>query len=320
MEARAPRRGTAVMVVLAVAGLLRPEAWVLAGAYWLWCGWRRFDLFALAVAAPLIWCAVDLWVTGDPLFSLHATSDLADELNRNRGLRDVPGSFVSFVVDAARPPVALAALAGAVLAWRLRSARAAHVPIALFGAGAFTFVATGVAGLSVLPRYLTVPVVAVCVVAGYGVLGFTTLPEGGLRRWWTRAAIAAAVLGAVFVVIKAPVVNRLTAELRFIRGTHTDLRAILDTPRVQRALACGPLTFPNYRLVPDARWMLDLPAARVGARSAKRRERGVAMFVVGRKELERFGFAAGASPSTNVPDPGFVPIARNARYVAYASC
>jgi hypothetical protein len=58
----------------------------------------------------------------------------------------------------------------------------------------------------------------------------------------------------------------------------------------------------------------------VGARSAKRRDRGVAIFVVGRKELERFGFAAGASPSTNVPDPGFVPVARNARYAAYANC
>jgi hypothetical protein len=328
MEARAPHRGWPVMALLAVAGLLRPEAWVLAGAYWLWCAWPlapsarglRLELLALAAVGPLVWAGVDLWVTGDPLFSLHATSDLADELNRNRGLRDVPGSFVSFVVDAARPPVALAALAGAVLAWRLRSARAVHVPIALFGAGAFTFVATGVAGLSVLPRYLTVPVVAVCIVAGYGVLGFATLPDGSLRRWWTRAAIGAAVLGAVFVVVKAPVVNRLTAELRFIRGTHADLRAILATAPVQRSLRCGPLTFPNYRLVPDARWMLDLPAARVGARSAKRRERGVAMFVIGRKELERFGFAAGASPSTNVPDPGFVPIARNARYVAYASC
>jgi len=64
LEARAPRRGLAVMATLAVAGLLRPEAWVLAGAYWLWCGWRRFDLLALAAAAPLAWCLVDLWVTG----------------------------------------------------------------------------------------------------------------------------------------------------------------------------------------------------------------------------------------------------------------
>ena len=72
--------------------------------------------------------------------------------------------------------------------------------------------------------------------------------------------------------------------------------------------------------MPDARWILDLPAPRVGARSARRRDRGVAMFVVGAKELERYGFAAGASPSTNAPDPGFVPVARNARYAAYAAC
>jgi len=207
-----------------------------------------------------------------------------------------------------------------VLAWRLHAARSWHVLAGLFCAGVLTFLATGVAGLSVLPRYLTVPVVAVCVVAGYGVLGFTLLGAGRLRLWWGRAAIAAAVLGAVFVVVKAPVIDRLFAELRFIRGTHTELRAILHTPEVRRAMRCGPITFPNYRLVPDTRWMLDLPRTRVGARSAQRRARGVAIFVVGRKELERFGFAAGASPSTNVPDPGFVPIARTARFTAYASC
>src|SRR4051795_1603280 len=190
IEARSPRRGRPVMALLAVAGLLRPEAWVLAGAYWVWCVWaaRRPmpDLLALAVVAPLIWAGVDLWVTGDPLYSLHATSDLADELNRRQGLADVPRSFVSFVVDAARPPVALAAVAGVVLAWRLRVRRALHVPLALFGAGVLTFLATGIAGLSVLPRYLTVPVVAVCIIAGYGVLGFTTLAPGALREWWRR--------------------------------------------------------------------------------------------------------------------------------------
>ena len=320
MEARAPRRGTAVMAVLAVAGLLRPEAWVLAGAYWLWCGWRRFDLLALAVAAPLLWCLVDLWDTGDPLFSLHATSDLADELNRNRGLSSVPGSFVSFVTDTARWPVALAGAGGAVLLWRLRNGRALHVPIALFGAGVVTFLATGLAGLSVLPRYLTVPVVAVCLLAGYGVLGFTTLPAGRLRRAWSRAAIGAAVVGVAFVVVKAPVVNTLRGELRFIKGSHDDLVAILHAPAVQRDLRCGPITYPNYRLVPDTRWLLDLPSRRVGARSARRRTRGVAMFVLGTKELKRYGFAAGASPSTNVPDPGFAPIARNGRFSAYAAC
>jgi hypothetical protein len=320
MEARSPRRGMPVMAVLAVAGLLRPEAWVLAGAYWLWCGWRRFDLLAVAAAAPLLWCLVDLVVTGDPLFSLHSTSDLADELNRNRGLSSVPGSFVSFLTDTARAPVAAAGVIGAVLLWRFRRGRSLHVPIALFGAGAITFLGTGLAGLSVLPRYLTIPVVALCIVAGYGVLGFTTLEPGRLRRIWSRAAIGAAIVGVAFVAIRSPAVGTLRGELRFIKGSHDDLVAILHAPAVQRDMRCGPITYPNYRLVPDTRWLLDLPARRVGARSARRRSRGVAIFVLGEKELRRFGFAAGASPTTNVPDPGFVPIARNKRFSAYAAC
>jgi hypothetical protein len=165
-----------------------------------------------------------------------------------------------------------------------------------------------------------VPVVAVCLVAGYGVLGFTTLAPGRLRTLWSRAAVGAAVVGIAFVVVKAPVVNTLRGELRFIKGSHDDLVAILHTPVVARDMRCGPITYPNYRLVPDTRWLLDLPAGRVGARSAHRHKRGVAIFVLGTKELMRYGFAAGASPSTNVPDPGFAPIARNKRFVAYAAC
>ena len=40
LEARSPRRGVPVLLLLAAAGMLRPEAWVLAGLYWLWLAWR----------------------------------------------------------------------------------------------------------------------------------------------------------------------------------------------------------------------------------------------------------------------------------------
>ena len=318
---RLPRGDRRVAAVLAVAGLLRPEAWVLAGAYWLFSGPRRLDLLALAAAAPLGWAAVDLWVTGDPLFSLHATSDLAEELRRKRGLGEVPKSFVTFLSSTLRPPVFLAALIGVVAAWRLRGARAIAVPLALVAAGAFTFVASGVAGLSVLPRYLTVPAVALCVFAGFAVAGFTTIEPGStLRRRWTQALVAGAVVGAVFAVVKAPVVGRLVTELRFIRSTHEEVVSLLRSPPVTRDLRCGPLTFPNYRLVPDARWTLDLPAARVRARSDQRQQHGVAVFVHGKKALNRFGYAAGADRSTVRPDPGFTTIARRGRFSASASC
>ncbi len=39
LEVERSRRGTPVLVLLALAGLLRPDAWVLAGVYWLWCAW-----------------------------------------------------------------------------------------------------------------------------------------------------------------------------------------------------------------------------------------------------------------------------------------
>ena len=39
LEVDRPRRGTTVFLVLAAAGLLRPDAWVLSGVYWLWCAW-----------------------------------------------------------------------------------------------------------------------------------------------------------------------------------------------------------------------------------------------------------------------------------------
>ena len=53
----------------------------------------------------MLWALSDLALTGDPLFSLHATSTLADELGRERGIANVPTNFVSFLADTARPPV-----------------------------------------------------------------------------------------------------------------------------------------------------------------------------------------------------------------------
>ncbi len=109
VEARTPRgRPRVVMGLLLAAGLLRPEAWLLAGVYWLWVGRRRWDLFAMVVAAPLVWVIVDAASTGDPLYSLHATSGQADQLHRVTGLGAVPHALVSALDSTVRAPVVVA--------------------------------------------------------------------------------------------------------------------------------------------------------------------------------------------------------------------
>ena len=140
------------------------------GPAWLWRGRpgapraSRRRCAIVVVLAPLFWALTDLVVTGDPLHSLHATSELADDLGRVRGLQHVPArSCRSSARPCARRSPLLAPIGG-VLAWRLLGWERMRVPLALFAAGVITFVGTGVLGpldppaLPDRPRGLAVPV------------------------------------------------------------------------------------------------------------------------------------------------------------------
>ena len=91
------RRWTIALALLAVAGLLRPEAWLLSLAVAAYAllhdpAARRATLVALAVAGPVVWVLADLALTGDPLFSLTGTRALAEELGRRAARRAHPCS------------------------------------------------------------------------------------------------------------------------------------------------------------------------------------------------------------------------------------
>ena len=91
-EVGRPRERTLVPVLLCLAGLLRPEGWLLGLAWLLYAapGHPRAQVLRwgalVVVAAPLVWALWDLVVTGDPLWSLHGTQDLAEELERPRAI------------------------------------------------------------------------------------------------------------------------------------------------------------------------------------------------------------------------------------------
>ncbi len=339
LEAASPRRGTPVLLLLAAAGLMRPEAWVLSGLYFLWCAWHaswrtRALQLALAGVAPVVWAAIDFAVTGDPLFSLHSTSGLAEELGRQKTLSDVPNATWTYLVNLDKLPVVVGGLAGLALAtWY--SPRRMVLPAAVLGAGIGTFVMVGVAGLSVIDRYLLVPSLMMMVFAAVGLGGWTMLRPGTpVRQLWAAAAVALALYGIVSAAFNVRL-SGFTGELEFRGDAHASLERILDHPRVEAGLRCGPLSVPNHKLIPDARWLLGAAESDVIARSdvraaAQRGDgslrariaRGVALYATGTAIFRQALTDANDNPLDQVPGqlPGYMRAASDRYYAAYVRC
>jgi hypothetical protein len=327
LEAQRPRRGPAVLLLLAAAGLLRPEAWVLAALYWCWVAWKaswgeRARLAALAAIGPLLWAATDFAVTGDPLFSLHYTSSSAEELGRQLPLAQLPSAMPVFFANLVKLPVLVAAVAGLAIAL-VAAPRRAAAPLALLLAGIATFVLIGIAGASAIERYLAVAAVALLVFAGVAFGGFTLLEPGRLRRRWMVTAAAVAAFGIVFTAFMLNLA-RFDAELSFRGAAHDDLVEVLADPRVRAGLRCGPLTLPNHKLVPDSRWIADLPYERVLARAdpdVRTPRRGVGIYVTSRFALFKHALTSpNDSILVQVPPQGYRRAKVTRFYTAYVSC
>jgi hypothetical protein len=325
LEAARPRRGLPVFALLVAAGLLRPEAWLLLAVYWLWmfpgATWRERGLWAaVALIAPAGWLLVDGVVTGDALYSLHYTSDSAEDLGRARSLADIPLAIPDFLGDIVKPPVLVAGALGLLAALVLVPRRAVW-PGVLLGCGVATFVAIGVAGLSAIERYLVVAALAVLIFAAVAGGGWTLLPPSPLRTAWMTVAGLAVVAVAVLTVLNLDL-DRFNNELAFRGDAHRSLKRILDAPAVRDGLRCGPLTVPNHKLVPDARWLADLPHDRVRSRVQETTQRrGVALVVLGRFAVFKQAWTNPDDPArVQLPPEGFRRVAVNDDYAAYVRC
>ena len=205
---------------------------------------------------------------GKPLFSLQHTSGLAEELGRTKSLTEVPGAMAHFLINLDTAPILLAGLAGLVLAL-LMVPRRAIMPAVLLGIGLGTFLLVGAAGLSVIDRYLLVASLMVMVFAAVAVGGWTMLVPGRLRTGWMIGGAIVLVAGVVFAFTRVNFTS-FSNELTFRDNSHRSLVAVLDDPGVRRAMACGPLSVPNHKLLPDVRWVLDAGEREVLARADPR--------------------------------------------------
>ena len=334
LELRRPRRGWPVLALLCLAGLLRPEAWLLSGAYWLWLtpGAPRPLLarYALLVAAaPLIWLACDLIVTGEPLYSLTSTREVSGQFGRNRGLLDAITLLPDYSGGNDRIVTVGVGGLGLLLAVYILRRRAA-LPLALGGLGVLTFLIIAAAGLSVIPRYLTIPSLLLSLCVAVALAGWTLVAEGTPRR----IAIGIAVVSVLVLGWRASFVvddfGRLREQATFIEAQHRGLDAILDAPRVVAAVqSCRPITVPTHSAIPVIRYETGLPKEALEASIAQRRAPVAGLLLVG----DTFNFEPSAARATtarpgtsarrrwsNRPLPGFERIGRNARWAVYSRC
>ena len=259
LEVERPRRGMPVLILLALASLMRPEAWLLAGLYVIWIGWHaswrdRFKYAAIAAAGPLIWVAIDTIVTGHPLFSLTHTSGLAEELGRNKGALAGAGGDPR-LPQVARQGAGAARRGRRAAARDLADAAAALMPLLLLVLGLATFFMVGVAGLSIINRYLLVPSLMIMIFAAVAVGGWSMLRSGAVQWIWAGAAILG-VVGGVLYTTRASQEQRVHREPQVPRRRPPALVRMLDEPKVRAGLKCGPLSVPNHKLIPEARWIL----------------------------------------------------------------
>lgn len=233
LVAEAPRRhATPALALLALAGLLRPEAWGLAALYAAWlllagAGGRdesppRQRVVALAGAAPAIWVGMDLALTGNPLHSLQGTQENAELLRRATGIGELLPSLRGGLADliGLAPALAGAAFGAWALARRYQPRAPFAVAAALAGAGIAAFALLAVADLPLNDRYLVVPALTLLALAGAALA----------RARRELVAAAAAALALVPVALALP--DDLAAAREAVEGAASKARADEDLERL----------------------------------------------------------------------------------------
>jgi hypothetical protein len=299
-----------VLALLAVAGLLRPEAWLLTAAYvgYLLSGGgppKQGRRWALAgAAAPIAWCAFDLVATGDAFHSLHGTRELAGALGRPRGTDTAFLALPRYLEFVMGEPLLWAGLAG-LLAGLALLYRRSLLPAAIVTLGLLSFLALGVAGLPLLFRYALLPALLLTLFAAVGLAGWRQLPPGRERRAWSAGAALLAVLLAVFMV--SADLDRLRAgseQARRLADGQSALRDLLERgPARSALLRCRPSLGGNFLERPTLAYRLDRPPESFDRGLA---ESGGAAVLV----------REGRSPS---PQPRLRLVAKRGEWAVYAS-
>ena len=332
IEAKRPRAGWPVLALLALAGLLRPEAWLFAVVYWLYLAYTadRSDrsrvkrelapLAALALAGPLLWAFFDLITTGSPTYSWTGTKETVETLERQTGPVDLVLYGPRRLGEVLQWPGMVGALGGVALGLAfLRRRSVLGVAAAALALAAFALLACG--GLAILPRYTMLAASILAIFAAVALLGWRLLEPG--HPWRRRWQVFAAIVLAMFVAwlpnqwdLDSQVDTDLTNQAQIER----DLSSLVDDGAFEPL--CGKVAVPNHRAVPRLAFGLDVEPTRIVSASEEATpERGY--FVAPANEFVIHNFVLDPNDPTDPSFPapeGYERVAANDSWVVYRRC
>ncbi len=252
------------LVLVGLAGLIRPEAWVLLGLYGAYVWVREPALRPLAVAAvvlaPALWLGLDWIGSGNPL---HASSTATSATEGSAANASVPAlEVVRRAADAVIVPTLVLAAVGIVAAARRRDRAALSLAALALGWIAVVAIMAEV-GFTGTRRYLAAPAAALCVLAG---VGFAWLLDA-VRERRARIAVACAIAAVSLVpaLVRAREDARMLSVARSQADQRDELRRAVDRAGGRAAVLRAGRPAINPWLQTTLAWDLDVPLSGVQA-------------------------------------------------------
>jgi hypothetical protein len=256
LEVRTPRRGWPVFVLLGLAGLIRPEVWLFAAAYWVWIAIgslrRAVLLLPLVALGPAVWIVWDLATSQTFLGSVGTAEGLpVANSSGGHGLGRAPGALTRYIGGFVRPPELIAAAVGVALLAREGWRRAA-MPAALIALNVLAFAIVAERGGPLEQRYLLVASAMVLVFAAYAIAG-------------ARPRVVGVVL-ALACIAYAPIdIGRLVDvrdRVRVSDDVYSNLRDVVEANGTRCALR-GRVHVDDVRLRPFVAYWGAIPPERI---------------------------------------------------------
>jgi hypothetical protein len=331
IETKRPRAGWPVLSLLALAGLLRPEAWLFSFAYAIYLALpalRKHKLdkpaigwACLALAAPILWALFD-WITaGSPTYSFTGTRETVDALGRHTGPVDLVLYGPRALGEVMQWPGMVGALGGVILGFAfLRRRSTLGIAAGILSLGAFALLAC--AGLAIIARYTMLAGAILAIFVALALLGWRLLERGHpWRRAWQAFAAAVALMFVAWAPNQYDLLSQVHTDLTNQGGIESDLGDLANSGAFEPL--CLPISVPNHRAVPRLAFDLEVRPSHIVSSSEQTHQPRHGYFLEPASPFVIHNFILDPNDptrlSTKTP-PGFHRIARNDSWLLYRRC